>query len=60
MKQKIPNITFFFELKVWFMRSFTNIANQKSVRYSVSKSYFTNIEFRNVNKAFVIKYIRTN
>ena len=30
-----------------------DIANQKSVRYSFSKSYFTNIEFQNVNKAFV-------
>jgi hypothetical protein len=32
--------------------SFT-IANQKSVRYSVSMSYFTNIAFQNVNKSFV-------
>ena len=30
-----------------------SIANQKSVRYSFSKSYFTNLEFQNVNKAFV-------
>jgi hypothetical protein len=29
-----------------------NIANQKSVRYSVSISYFTNIAVQNVNKAF--------
>jgi hypothetical protein len=32
--------------------SFT-IANQKSVRYSVSISYFRNIAVQNVNKAFV-------
>ena len=30
--------------------SFTSIANQKSVRYSVSISYFTNIAVQNVNK----------
>ena len=35
------------------LHSFISIANQKSVRYSCSKSYFTNIEFQNVNKAFV-------
>jgi hypothetical protein len=29
------------------------IANQKSVRYSVSMSYFTNIAVQNVNKGFV-------
>ena len=28
-------------------------ANQSSFKYSVSKSYFTNIEVQNVNKAFV-------
>ena len=43
-----------FELKLWFtLISFISITNQKSVRYSFSKSYFTNIEFQNVNKAFV-------
>ena len=35
------------------VHSFISIANQKSVRYSFSKSYFTNIEFQNVNIAFV-------
>ena len=35
------------------LHSFISIANQKSVRYSFSKSYFTNTEFQNVNKAFV-------
>ena len=33
---------------------FTSKANQNSsVRYSVSKSYYTNIEVQNVNKALV-------
>jgi hypothetical protein len=36
-----------------FIFSFTSIANQKSVRYSVSISYFTNTAVQNVNKAFV-------
>ena len=33
--------------------SYTTIANQNSVRYSVSISYFINIAVQNVNKAFV-------
>jgi hypothetical protein len=33
-----------------YIYSFTSIANQKSVRYSVSISYFTNIAIQNVNK----------
>jgi hypothetical protein len=33
-----------------YIYSFTSIANQKSVRYSVSISYFTNIAAQNVNK----------
>ena len=41
---QILNLSNFFEL---------NIANQKSVRYSVSMSYFTNIAVQNVNKGFV-------
>ena len=43
----------FFELKLWFTFIYKSRPNQKSVRYSFSKSYFTNIEFQNVNKAFV-------
>ena len=46
---QILHLSNFFELKR-SLYSFTSIANQKSVRYSVSISYFTNIAVQNVNK----------
>ena len=50
-----PSFAFFELFLNWNsgLHSFISIANQKSVRYSFSKSYFTNTEFHNVNKAFV-------
>jgi hypothetical protein len=39
-----------FWIETYSLYSFTSIANQKSVRYSVSISYFTNIAVQNVNK----------
>ena len=39
--------------------SFTSIANHSSVKYSVSKLYFTNMEFENVNKQFENVTLRT-
>jgi hypothetical protein len=51
---QILHLSNFFELKrLVYLYSFTSIANQKSVRYSVNISYFTNIAVQNVNKAFV-------
>jgi hypothetical protein len=49
---QILHLSNFFELKrrVIYKYSFTSMANQKSVRYSVSISYFTNIAVQNVNK----------
>ena len=41
-----------FELKFWFTFIYKHSKPEK-FRYSFSKSYFTNIEFQNVNKAFV-------
>jgi uncharacterized protein (UPF0332 family) len=47
-----PNFASFqlFWIETYSLYSFTSIANQKSVRYSVSISYFTNIAVQNVNK----------
>ena len=64
MKQKIPTLfKFFFELNLYMVYNHFKhtVANQKSVRYSVSKSHFTNIEFRNVNNRAVqnIQFSRT-
>jgi hypothetical protein len=48
---QILHLSNFFELKhIVYINSFTSIANQKSVRYSISISYFTNIAVQNVNK----------
>ena len=40
--------------------SFTSVANQKSVTYSVSISYFTNIAVQNANKEFVYIIVITD
>ena len=50
----VQNFAFFelFELKLWFTFIYKH-SKRESVRYSFSKSYFANIEFQNVNKAFV-------
>ena len=50
---QISHFRTLFELKLWFTFICKHSKPEKCQIFIYSKSYFTNIEFQNVNKAFV-------